>query len=105
MYYMIVGWSANLGTTWDAAKLSMANVGGLDPLHQLLLWNLPVAFQAAGGGPSSLPAVNLFGNQTALPGAGLPSGFNLYLVPIPEPTSFALAGLGAAALLIFRRRK
>jgi len=29
--------------------------------------------------------------------------FNLYMVP--EPSSFALAGLGAAALLIFRRRK
>jgi hypothetical protein len=25
--------------------------------------------------------------------------------PVPEPTSFALAGLGAAAMLIFRRRK
>lgn len=31
------------------------------------------------------------------------SGFNI--VPIPEPSTFALAGLGAAALLIFRRRK
>jgi len=29
--------------------------------------------------------------------------FNLYFVP--EPSTFALAGLGAAALLIFRRRK
>ncbi len=26
------------------------------------------------------------------------------IVPVPEPTTFALAGLGAAALLIFRRR-
>ena len=26
------------------------------------------------------------------------------VVPVPEPTTFALAGLGAAALLIFRRR-
>jgi len=25
--------------------------------------------------------------------------------PVPEPTSFALLGLGAAAMLIFRRRK
>lgn len=34
------------------------------------------------------------------------SGFNgLVLAPIPEPSTFALAGLGAAALLIFRRRK
>ena len=31
------------------------------------------------------------------------TSFNLYL--IPEPGSFALLGLGAAALLIFRRRK
>jgi len=29
----------------------------------------------------------------------------LVLAPIPEPSTFALAGLGAAALLIFRRRK
>ena len=29
----------------------------------------------------------------------------LVLDPIPEPSTFALAGLGAAALLIFRRRK
>jgi len=34
------------------------------------------------------------------------TGFNLYtLGTIPEPSTFALAGLGAAALLIFRRRK
>ena len=30
---------------------------------------------------------------------------NLTITPVPEPASFALAGLGAAALLIFRRRK
>jgi len=34
------------------------------------------------------------------------AGFNgLVLAPVPEPSTFALAGLGAAALLIFRRRK
>jgi hypothetical protein len=30
---------------------------------------------------------------------------NIQVSTVPEPTSFALAGLGAAALLIFRRRK
>jgi hypothetical protein len=34
---------------------------------------------------------------------GTLQSFNLYFVP--EPTSFALAGLGAAAMMIFRRRK
>jgi hypothetical protein len=34
------------------------------------------------------------------------TSFNIFsTTPVPEPTSFALAGLGAAALLIFRRRK
>jgi hypothetical protein len=30
---------------------------------------------------------------------------NIYFVSIPEPGTLALAGLGAAALLVFRRRK
>jgi hypothetical protein len=37
-----------------------------------------------------------------------PSGFNglqLFQIGVPEPSSLALAGLGAAALLVFRRRK
>jgi hypothetical protein len=42
------------------------------------------------------------GNVNTPPYFAYPS-FNLY--SIPEPMSFALAGLGAAALLIFRRRK
>lgn len=54
--------------------------------------------------PPPLPS-----DLTAAMGAGgATGGFNtqnLVLVPIPEPSSFALAGLGAAALLIFRRRK
>lgn len=34
----------------------------------------------------------------------LPGGFGAIALIVPEPSSFALAGLGAAALLIFRRR-
>lgn len=42
------------------------------------------------------------GDVNTAPQMYMPS-FNLYF--IPEPSSMALAGLGAAALLIFRRRK
>jgi hypothetical protein len=41
-------------------------------------------------------------------GYGATTGFNglvLEAVAVPEPSTFALAGLGAAALMIFRRRK
>jgi hypothetical protein len=40
----------------------------------------------------------------AFGGNGAPYA-DLIMTPIPEPGTFALAGLGAAALLIFRRRK
>jgi len=39
------------------------------------------------------------------PAPGLSSMPAIVLQTIPEPSTFALAGLGAAALLIFRRRK
>jgi hypothetical protein len=29
----------------------------------------------------------------------------LYLVPVPEPTTLALAGLGGLSLLLFRRQR
>jgi len=47
-------------------------------------------------------------NALSTPGA-MPTGAagfgSIVLVPVPEPTTIALGGLGAAALLLFRRRK
>jgi hypothetical protein len=55
-------------------------------------------------GASPVFTVNAIGGDFNTPPnlVGLQS-FNIYL--IPEPSTFALAGLGAAALMIFRRRK
>jgi hypothetical protein len=54
------------------------------------------------GSPIPNPPVKLVGWDAApLNSANL----QLALVPVPEPATFALAGLGAAAMLIFRRRK
>jgi hypothetical protein len=60
-------------------------------------------------GKSALLSLPGTGDPAATPTPGLPvaltglTGFTL--VPVPEPSSFALAGLGMASLLIFRRRK
>jgi len=85
----IVAWTGDFATFQEAsagnallAWTGDSNSGGM------LGWTQPT-----GGGTS--------------PGQPLVAGaYNgLVLAPIPEPSTFALAGLGAAALLIFRRRK
>jgi hypothetical protein len=56
---------------------------------------------------------NIFSVTTGAPNGGPPPTVPATMVglttftlnPIPEPSTFALAGLGAAALLLFRRRK
>jgi len=45
-----------------------------------------------------LPAGDLINNNAG-------GGLQPFTVPVPEPSTFALAGLGSAAMLIFRRRK
>jgi len=96
--FLIRGWSASTGATW--AEVSQYYVGGA--------WVGPGYFGqssiapggVAGGfyGTGNLPNLNLFGGTQ-----GLTTGFNL--TAVPEPSSMALAGLGAASLLLFRRRK
>jgi hypothetical protein len=90
MFYEIAGWSGSLGATFNPSWLTTPPSSGVFGISAS-------ASGVAGGGPNSLPPLVPFG------GTGIPSGFTLQ--PTPEPTSMALAGLGAAALLIFRRRK
>jgi hypothetical protein len=83
----MVAWdnSSGLYSTW--AQASVAFNAGLIAAGR----SNPFTLSAIGGDFNTPP--NLVGLQS----------FNIYLVP--EPSTFALAGLGAAALLIFRRRK
>jgi hypothetical protein len=105
---MLVGWSGNLGTSWAAVANVLAN------------WNTLGSGIVGQGffGTSSTGYINpllstssvgatMFGNG-ALSAQGLPIFSTLtqlnVLVPTPEPGTLALAALGGASLLMFRRR-
>ena len=97
-YTMLVGWSANLGTsfstvlndystgTWTGASLSSPGFFGFEQGGD-------VAPNSASPG-TGVGALG-FGNNTLV----------LYSVPVPEPTTLALAGLGGLSMLFLRRRK
>jgi hypothetical protein len=113
---VIVGWSANLGTSWAAVSnaLTLEAVHDYSGVQALLAANgggLPYFGETAFGyiNPTiGLPGIAI---TQAAPGAGA-NGLSLYslntqlyLLPVPEPATMALAGLGGLSLLLFRRRR
>lgn len=79
---------------WDNAGGTITSYAAAQGLANGV-WGQSPIFSITGplGGGTVLPP-NLVGLQS----------FNVHTL-VPEPSTFALAGLGAAALLIFRRRK
>jgi hypothetical protein len=97
--FAVVGWSSNIGTTWAQAEAWWANG---NPVNTI---GAAEYFGISGVGLN----INLSAqgsSYTDVMGPSAVTGFHLnQYVTVPEPTTFALAGLGAAALVIFRRRK
>lgn len=96
--YFVAGWSAALGHDYNASWLAGTYAGTPGMFGYSAIGSGTAGGTDALGNP--IPVLSLWG-----PAPALASGFNMTLIPVPEPTTMALAGLGAAALLIFRRRK
>lgn len=82
----VAGWKGNFAS-FDAAQGAGAPVG------------ISPEFAVTTGNPTTTPP----GTAAVITGAGQFGG--LTVTAIPEPSTLALAGLGAAALMIFRRRQ
>jgi hypothetical protein len=89
------------GNIFDSANLQTYQAYGASSLFNFTLGGpitYPPMWGTAGNWAVGTWAMDQYG-------AGSRGAIGVTVVPIPEPTTAALAGLGAAALLIFRRRK
>lgn len=101
---ILVGWSANLGSTWSAAYAMLQNwstegiAGAYFGVSEM--GNLQ---GIASPGPGNQP----FGVGAGQISAESPNQMQLDIlgVAVPEPGTMALAAIGGASLLLFRRKK
>jgi hypothetical protein len=110
---VMVGWSSNIGTSWAGVSNILAQLaaGNTTPLIN------QVGTQNAFFGETSTgyinpgtgdPGVNVFVSTAGNSTMGLPITSLLtpmYILPVPEPSTMVLVGLGGLSLLLFRRRK
>jgi PEP-CTERM motif len=106
--FVVIAWGGNLGAStanalafWNNGGAASGNAGPLPSNfsgdHTFFSIS-PVANDLIlGGGGQPIP--NIFFASPSIP------SLTLNYLPVPEPASFALMGMGAAALMIFRRRK
>ena len=96
--FVVLGWSANIGSTWGQVQNYLLSPTALgSPAY---IGESPVSGAITLGNGTTIPTPLLF--QASAPAL---QGFTLGLVPVPEPTTMVLAGLGGLSLLLFRRRK
>jgi hypothetical protein len=93
VWLQVVAWDATLKGT--ATGASWAQATAFDAAGANDVWGMSKVFSVVAADPTTSPP------QTPSALVGLQS----FALSVPEPSTFALMGLGAAALMIFRRRK
>jgi len=102
---ILAGWSGSLGTTWAAALANLQAQGNLSTSGTYYFGVSSIGSLAANAAGN--PGVAIFGasagqiNDTS----GAPQVLEPLAVTVPEPGTLALAALGGASLLLFRRKK
>ena len=96
--FIVVGWSSNLGTTWNTFSTRLASDDWVTANDAFGFLGISPVGTGVGVDSGDIPEL-LFGGPS-----GIQTGFSLFLTPIPEPTTMALAGLAGLSLLLFRRR-
>jgi hypothetical protein len=99
---IIVGWSSNLGTSWVTVSNVLAN-WSTDKIANAFFGESSTGYLVPNQGNPGAIAFNAAANASGLPIFSLNT--QLYALPIPEPATCALLGLGGLSLLLFRRRK
>jgi hypothetical protein len=104
---MLVGWSANLGSTWSAVSAELQNgtfgsvLGGANGFFGESNTGYLTTLST-----STSPGTTLFGSAAIAQGTPIFStNTQLFLLPTPEPGTMALAALGGLSMLAFRRKK
>jgi len=110
MSAIVIGWSGNLGTSVSNALAAVAggHLGSTGWTGGTITGTEYVGYTTiatAVSGSTAGTAAALFNSLTS---ASVPvpiSGTTTLFAAVPEPGTMALAGLGVASLMIFRRRK
>ncbi len=100
---VLVGWSANLGTSWSGAISNLTTFTTFAPGS---FFGATATGYITTFATTTTPGAVVFNGAATISGLPINSpNTQLYELPVPEPATMALSGLGGLALLLIRRRK